>query len=220
MRTPTTAPEPLIPAPQDPARRSPVDTKAAIILVLIAVLEGSWLFLNLSAQPIRFLRFSGLVGSSPSPWALISAVLVAALFVWYSAHLPSVRAHLFRWSRLKFLAVTMAIASGFCEEIIFRKVLMDSLQHARFGVLLQVAASALAFGGVHAIWGLFRGSFGAATGAALITGALGLALALVYVAAGRNVAPCIIAHFLINCFAEPGLILASIRGEMNRTATQ
>jgi hypothetical protein len=45
------------------------------------------------------------------------------------------------------------------------------------------------------------------------------ALAIVYLVAGRNVAPCVAAHFLINAFIEPGLVLAAVRGEMGRLRT-
>jgi uncharacterized protein len=56
----------------------------------------------------------------------------------------------------------------------------------------------------------------AAIGATIATGVLGAAPALVYLAADRNLAPCIAAHFLINALIEPGLVLAAIRGEMAR----
>ena len=126
------------------------------------------------------------------------------------------RANLFRFSSLKLLAVAVAIASGFCEEVIFRKFLMDAMSHHGYNVVLQVAASALLFGAAHAVWGLFRGSLGAAAGAMVATGALGLALALVYVASHRVLLPCIVAHGAINLLAEPGLVLAAVRGEMGR----
>jgi membrane protease YdiL (CAAX protease family) len=48
------------------------------------------------------------------------------------------------------------------------------------------------------------------------TGSLGLLLAVVFVIGGRNLAPCIISHMLINFFAEPGLVLSALRGEMGR----
>ena len=80
--------------------------------------------------------------------------------------------------------------------------------------MLQVLASGLAFGAVDGIWGAFRGSFRAAVGATTATGLLDLALALTYVASHRVLAPCIVAHPVINLFAEPGLVLAAVRGEM------
>jgi membrane protease YdiL (CAAX protease family) len=63
---------------------------------------------------------------------------------------------------LKILAITVAVTAGFCEETIFRKLLMDALQNRGFGILLQLVASAVAFGVAHAVWGLFRGSIVAA----------------------------------------------------------
>ena len=54
----------------------------------------------------------------------------------------------------------------------------------------------------------------AAIGATVATGLLGAALAVMYLAGGRNLVPCIAAHFLINALAEPGVVLAAMRGEM------
>jgi membrane protease YdiL (CAAX protease family) len=144
--------------------------------------------------------------------------LVVIGFVYFSRRLPSVRANLFRPSWLKLLALLVAVASGFCEEMIFRKWLMDLLQHRGYGPGLQLAGSTLAFGFAHAVWGLMRGSLRAALGAMVATGGLGLALALVYLASHRVVLPCIVAHFVINLFIEPGLVLAAVRGEMSRPA--
>ena len=113
------------------------------------------------------------------------------------------------------LALAVALTSCFVEEAVFRKFRMDSLQHRGYGVALQILASGLLFGAAHGIWGAFRGSFVAAAGAMVVTGLLGLALGAVYVASSRILAPCVVAHFLINAFAEPGLVLAAVRGEMS-----
>jgi hypothetical protein len=58
----------------------------------------------------------------------------------------------------------------------------------------------------------------AGVGAVTATSLLGAALAGVYVIAGRSVAPCVFAHFLLDLFVEPGLILAAVQGEMAGTA--
>ena len=81
---------------------------------------------------------------------------------------------------------------------------------------LSAAASALAFGLAHGVWGAFRGSLSTAIGATIATGLLGGALAVVFVVSHRVLAPVVTAHFLINVFAEPGLVLAAVRGEMSR----
>ena len=188
--------------------------KAAAILAAIAITEGSWLVVNLWAHPRGFLRYTGWINASPAPAGWILALIVAAAFTAVACRLPSVRANLFSFSWLKVLGLAVAVSAGFCEETIFRKLLMDNLARDAVGVTLQVLASGLAFGVVHGIWGAFRGSWTAAIGATVATGALGVALAAVFLASHRVLAPCIASHLLINALAEPGLVLAAVRGEM------
>jgi membrane protease YdiL (CAAX protease family) len=194
------------------------ERKAAIILAAIAGSEGTWLFFSAARNPAGFLRYCGASQATTFVFGWIVALAVTVAFTMFAARLPSVRANLFRFSGLKLLAIAVAIASGFCEEVIFRKFLMDSLAGHGYNVTLQIAVSALAFGAVHGVWGLFRGSLGTAVGATVVTGALGLAFALVYVASHRVVLPCIVGHGLINLMAEPGLVLAAVRGEMGRAS--
>jgi hypothetical protein len=191
------------------------ERKAALILGGILLSEGAWLAVNLYFSTPGFLRYCGFT-SSAGLLAWVMALIVTAFFVYHSARLPSVRANLLRLDGLKVLAVGVGIAAGFCEEAVFRKMLMDHFAHLGWTAVAQVAISALAFGAVHAIWGLFRGNLRAALGAMVATGVLGLLLAVVFVVGRRNLAPCIISHMLINFFAEPGLVLSALRGEMGR----
>jgi hypothetical protein len=203
-----------LPAPAE--HLSGGETKAAAILAMIALTESVWVVWSAHFNPHRFFHYAGFDQALPSGlFGWISALLVIIGFVHFSRRLPSVRANLFRPSWLKLLAVLVAVASGLCEEMIFRKWLMDLLQHKGYGPVLQLAGSTVAFGLAHAVWGLMRGSLRAALGAMIATGGLGLALALVYLASHRIVLPCIIAHFLINLLIEPGLVLAAVRGEMS-----
>jgi membrane protease YdiL (CAAX protease family) len=194
------------------------DRKAAWILFIIAVIEGSWVLLNLHVNGVRFFRYLGFIphiGGTALGWSL--AFIVSALFVGLAARLPSVRENLFRISWLKLLGLAVAISAGILEEVVFRRWLMNHLQdrhHA--GVMLQIIISGLAFGLAHGVWGLMGKSVRAAIGATVATGILGIGLAIVFVASGRNLAPCIVAHFLINLLIEPGLVLAATRGEMQR----
>jgi hypothetical protein len=191
--------------------------KAALILGGIVFSEGAWLIVNAIANPAGLLRFCGFGRPAGFPaWAF--ALAIAFGFVFYAARLPSVRSNLLRFGGLKLLAIGVAISAGFCEEAIFRKQLMDYGMRLGWSVVWQIVVSALAFGAAHAIWGLFRGSVAAALGAMAATGSLGFLLAATYLAGGRNLAPCIISHLLINVFAEPGLVLAAVRGEMRRQA--
>lgn len=191
------------------------ERKAGFILLFIALTEGTWVLFNFNRNPAAFLRYAGfpLSRTGLRGWAL--AISIAVIFTAYSAKLPSVRANLFRPSLLKFLAFLVALAAGLCEECVFRKFLMDSLMQRGLGPVVQIMASAAAFGLVHAIWGLMRGSIFAAFRATLATGSLGLALAVLYLVSNRVVATCVVAHFIINLLAEPGLVLAALKGEMS-----
>jgi membrane protease YdiL (CAAX protease family) len=189
--------------------------KAALIIGGITATEGTWVVLNVIHSPARFLRYIG-VGRGDVPaigWLLAAAT--ATLYVLFSWRgLRSVRENLVALSWLKVLTLGMAVASGLCEEAVFRKLLMDALSKHRFAIAMQLAASALLFGAGHGIWGLFRGSLTTAIGATIATGSLGLALAITYVASHRILLPAVVAHTAINLLIEPGLVLAAIRGEM------
>ena len=193
------------------------DLKAGLILGTIAAIEGAFVVINYIGNGPRFvgyLGFSSIKGQPVLGWVL--AAVVTAVFVWLSLRLPSVRANLLRPSVLKAIAILLAIFAGILEELVFRKLVMDSLAARNIGFFLQILASGLLFGLAHGVWGLFGGSFRAALGATLATGLLGVGLAIVYIASERSLAPCITAHFLINLLIEPGLVLAAVRREMNK----
>lgn len=191
----------------------PDERKAAWILAGIAAAEGTWCYFNLRAGLFRFMDFMGFVHGGAGFLGWLLALLATAIFLGYSVQLPSVRANLFADSRLKLLGLAVAITAAFCEEAIFRKLVMNGAEHAGHGSALQILASALTFGIAHGVWGAMRGSFGAALGAVAATSVLGAMLAVVYIASHRVLAPCIVAHFVMNAFAEPGLVLAAVRGE-------
>ena len=194
-----------------------VEAKTALTLSGILALEGTWVVLNLLHNPAGFLRYLGLApGLLGAPLGWLLAALVTAVFVHHGARMPSVRANLLRASWLKLLALPMALAAGILEEAVFRRLLMDYLQTTGFGVVSQILVSGLAFGAAHGIWGLLGRSWRAALGATVATGVLGVGLAGAYVLAGRSVAACVAAHFLIDALLEPGLVLAVLRGEMGR----
>lgn len=194
------------------------ERKSAIILALIAAIEGAWVLMNSYANGARFFRYLGFwphLGGTTLGW--LFAFVVTALYVGLAARLPSVRQNLFRISWLKLLGLAVAISAGILEEVMFRRWLMNWLQDRHHtGVIVQIVGSGLAFGLLHGVWGLMGKSIRAAIGATVATGVLGIGLAIVFVAAGRNLAPCIVAHFLINLLIEPGLVLAATRGEMQR----
>jgi membrane protease YdiL (CAAX protease family) len=195
--------------------------KAALILGGITLFEGFFVALQAAPSPRLYLSWLGFLPGrhTPTTWGYPSGVLVALLFTAISAsRLPSVRANLVRPSWLKLLAIGVAVSAGILEEIAFRSLLMDALQRHGIGPVLQVLASAIGFGVIHGIWAFFGGHVRAGIGAVTATSMLGGALAVVYLVAGRSVAPCVLAHFLLDLLVEPGLVLAALRGEMSRPA--
>ena len=196
------------------------EAKAALIMTAFILTEGAWIGVNLFPDPQRFLHIIGFApGRLGTPEGWVVALGVAAIFIFSSLRLPSVRANLIRPSFLKLLAILMAIAAGTLEETVFRRMLMNYLQTEGLGNLPQIVLSAAAFGISHGIWGLFGRSKSAAFGATVATSALGLGLAIAYVDSARSVASAIVAHAMIDVFIEPGLILAALRGEMGGQRT-
>lgn len=189
--------------------------KSAWILAIIAALEGAWIVMNLNAVGLRFFVYLGFApGRSGRLWGWIAAAIVTAVFVGFATRLPSVREHLFRASALKLLALLVAITAGILEEVMFRRWLMNYFEALGFNGFVQILSSGILFGALHGVWGLFGKSLRAALGATFVTGVLGAMLAVVFLLAGRSLAPCIAAHFMINLCIEPGLVLAAVRGEM------
>lgn len=191
------------------------ERKSAIILGIIIVVEGGWVLANLQASGWRFIRYLGFApGLAGNLAGWIAAALVTVIFVANALRLPSVRQNLFRPSLLKLLAIGVAIFAGILEEVMFRRWTMNWLMAHGYGSIVQVLGAGLLFGAIHATWGLMGKSFRAAIGATVVTGFLGVMLAVVFLLAGRSLVPCIAAHFLINLLIEPGLVLAATRGEM------
>ena len=148
---------------------------------------------------------------SACAWAL-AALLALAYAVFSIGSIPDVARHWHSISWLKALAIVAAVTAAVLEEAIFRRLLMDALAKRGSGAILQILISAIAFGIAHGTWGLMGGSVNAAIGAAIATTFLGAGLAMIYLIGGRSLAPCIVAHFLIDAIIEPGLLLAAAHG--------
>jgi membrane protease YdiL (CAAX protease family) len=197
------------------------ERKSGVILAVITALEGGWVVMNLQANGWGFIRYLGFApGLTGNLAGWVGALFATTIFVALGLRLPSVRENLFRPSFLKLLAIALAISAGILEEVMFRRWTMNWLMARGYGPLIQVLGAGLLFGAIHGIWGVMGGSFRAAVGATVATGFLGLMLAMVYLLAGRSLAPCISAHFLINLLVEPGLVLAATRGEMGSRAVE
>jgi hypothetical protein len=152
----------------------------------------------------------------PTPlWAHIAAVAIAAGYIAFSVRSPGVRFHLADRSWVRLAAIALSIVAGVVEEVYFRRVLMNSLQGAGIAIILQILISGVAFGIAHAIWGI-RAGWRVAVGVSVVTGVLGLVLAVLYALDGRLVVPCIEAHILIDLVIEPALMLNAVEASFER----
>lgn len=150
------------------------------------------------------------------PWAWTLALVVAAGYSLFTLRaVPLVDERKFEWSRLKLLGIWVAIASGIVEEVVFRKKLMDSAAAWGIHAVWQVLLSAAVFGLAHAVWFLLSGDGKTLLPVIGTTTILGGLLAIVYIIAGRNVLPAIVAHTVINLVIEPWLILAAVSGHLS-----
>ncbi len=145
----------------------------------------------------------------PEGWGM--ALAFALLFIVGSARRNyDISENLLKVNAMKLAVIPMAAISGIVEEVYFRRVTMETIARRGGGLLLQIVAAAVIFGLLHMVWAL-AGSVRAGIQATLATTLLGWAMALVYLAGGRSVAPCIAAHALINLVLEPWLFLSAAR---------
>jgi membrane protease YdiL (CAAX protease family) len=152
--------------------------------------------------------------ASPISWIL--ATVVGALYVIYTmTAIPLVARMQREVSVFKLLGIVSAVVGGIVEEAIFRRWLMDMLRSGGFASITQVVISGVAFGLAHASWALAKRDFRSTLPAIISTSVLGILLATIYLAGGRNLGPCIFAHVMINVVIEPWLMLSAVSGRLN-----
>ena len=189
-----------------PPLNKPAAIRAAVVLCILGAFEGGFII----AYPQAWLSaaFRNAAGVGLVSW--IATLLVTLGYIFYSIRgLPTLAALLGRLSPYKLLALVIAIPSSILEEVFFRSSLMNLVATYHQGVIVQVLVSGFAFGIAHSFWGI-RGGMSAVYGAVRSTTLLGLALAVVFVVAGRIVFPCVVAHFIINLVLEPWLLYAYV----------
>jgi membrane protease YdiL (CAAX protease family) len=182
-------------------------TSMFIPLVLWFIYDSNGLFSRMGIDSIAI----------KIPFAWILALITAVAYISWTAYgNPVVRQNLFRFNWFKLIGIYAAISSGILEEIFFRHMVMDWLHGAGVNVALQIAVSALLFGIVHGVWGLFARNKKFILGAVASTTTLGLLLAVTYIVGSRNVLPAIVAHMMINMFIEPWLVLSAVQSAGSR----
>ena len=184
--------------------------RAAIIMIFIATVEASPLvsFALTPSGRVVVGRWLGVGAPQISLFAWGAALAIALAYAGASmTSLPAIRVNVFTLNPLKLLGVLFALITGTFEEWFFRKWLMDLGAGHGVSAIWQIVGSGVIFGVAHAIWGLFGGNLRAFFTSMAFTTVLGLALAWLYVFAGREVAPAVWSHILVNLIIEPWLLL-------------
>ena len=153
--------------------------------------------------------------SIASPIAWILAAIVGIVYVSYTLKaIPFIASMQREISLFKLLGILAAVVGGIVEEVFFRRWVMDTLMIRGFVSVIQVIISGIAFGLAHASWTLLaKRDLKFSLPAILSTSILGVFLAIIYLAGGRNLGPCIFAHVMINVVIEPWLMLSAVSGK-------
>jgi hypothetical protein len=192
-------------------------TRIAALIMTGVMLVEAWPLWWIAVGPHGFAKLAKLLGWHTPPISLLAWVMGLAAALGYAACLPFIRQHVTDLTALKLLALPFALITGSFEELFFRKYIMDLTASNGASVPLQILASGMAFGLAHAIWGLLGRNLRAAAAAMAFTTGLGLALAVVYIVAARQLAPAAWSHILINLIIEPWLILGIMQLRLTTT---
>jgi uncharacterized protein len=159
--------------------------------------------------------------SIAAPIAWILAAIVAIVYVVYTMRaIPFIVSMQREISLFKLLGILTAVVGGIVEEVFFRRWIMDMLMKGGSAPIIQVAISGVAFGLAHTSWTLLaKRDFKVTLHTIISTSILGIFLAIVYLAGGRNLGPCICAHVLINLVIEPWLMLSAVSGKWRAPQT-
>jgi hypothetical protein len=152
--------------------------------------------------------------ASPIAW-ILAAVAGIAYVVYTMRAIPFIAGMQREISLFKLLGIFAAVVGGIVEEVFFRRWLMDMLMSRGFESIPQVLISGIAFGLAHSSWTLFaKRDLKFSLPAIISTSILGVLLAIIYLAGGRNLGPCIFAHVMINIVIEPWLMLSAVSGKL------
>ena len=197
--------------------------KTVLILGMTSLFMFSPLAMSLFWHPIPLFQNLGFERESIAPpLAWILATIIAIAYVLYTMKaIPLVLAKQKEISLFKLLGILSALVGGIVEEVFFRRWIMDMLMSGGFAPILQVIISGVAFGLAHTSWTLLaKRDFKVTLPAILSTSVLGIFLAIIYLAGGRNLGPCIFAHVLINIVIEPWLMLSAVSGKWRTKQTR
>jgi hypothetical protein len=190
--------------------------KTSLILGASSLFMFSPLAMALVGFRIPLFENLGFTRSSIAPaMAWILAAITAIAYVVYTLRvIPFIAGMQREISLFKLLGIFAAVVGGIVEEVFFRRWGMDMLMSRGFGSVPQVVISGIAFGLAHSGWALFtKRGLKFSLPAIIATSFLGVLLAVIYLAGGRNLGPCISAHVMINIVIEPWLMLSAVSGK-------
>lgn len=190
--------------------------KTVLILGMTSLFMFSPLAMSLFWHPIPLFQNLGFLRESIAPpLAWILAAITAIAYVLYTMKaIPFTASMQSEISLFKLLGILSAVVGGIIEEVFFRRWGMDILMSGGFAPIFQVIISGIAFGLAHTSWTLLaKRDFMVTLPAIISTSILGIFLAIIYLAGGRNLGPCIFAHVLINIVIEPWLMLSVVSGK-------
>jgi hypothetical protein len=191
-------------------------SKTAWILGTATLIMFSPLAMVLAGYSIPMFQNLGFQSETIAPpLAWILATITAIVYVLFTMKaIPLVLAKQKEISLFKLLGILSALVGGIVEEVFFRRWTMDMLMSGGVAPFLQVIISGVVFGLAHTSWTLLaKRDFKATLPAIISTSILGIFLAVIYLAGGRNLGPCIFAHVLINIVIEPWLMLSAVSGK-------
>ncbi|HSQ27570.1 MAG TPA: CPBP family intramembrane glutamic endopeptidase [Anaerolineales bacterium] len=197
-------------------------SKTSLILGKATLIMFSPLAMVLIGYPIPMFENLGFQSETIAPMmAWILATIVVIVYVLYTMRaIPFVASMQREISLFKLLGILSAVVGGIVEEVFFRRWIMDMLMSGGFASIIQVLISGVAFGLAHTSWTLLtKRDFKVTLLAILSTSVLGIFLAIIYLAGGRNLGPCIFAHLLINIVVEPWLMLSAVSGKWRTQQT-
>ncbi|HEU5377794.1 MAG TPA: CPBP family intramembrane glutamic endopeptidase [Ktedonobacteraceae bacterium] len=170
----------------------------AALAVLLQLLHRR----NISAQTLGL--------GKPTNWrGVVLGLVVAFLYIDFTALNPKVGSHLFQLTLLKGLAMAAALVAGLVEETIFRGYLMTSLEALGRGRVAQTLVSGAVFAVAHFYGFISPVALIITFGATFI---LGLGLAVTYMVGKRSLTPVIVSHVMIDLVIEPWLLLGFFTG--------
>jgi Type II CAAX prenyl endopeptidase Rce1-like len=140
---------------------------------------GAWKLGNWAGWGFALL-FAGLAIASNLRFLPRMGIPISDAFAPYGFHLVA--------------SVATGITDGFCEEILFRGLLMTDFARAGYGKLAQVVLPGVSFGFSHLGYSVH--GFVAAVGIMAPTAILGMMWGAAYLLGRRALVPCFVAHFL------------------------